>query len=89
MILALVPVTVPTLPPLINTSYPVTPTLSEDAFQDRVVVVWVVLEAVKFVGLVGAWVSPPPPPPSTQNAVEAEDPKLPPVTIVVVPLESV
>ena len=37
--------------------YPVTPTLSVEAVQDKLVLVWVVPEAVKFVGVEGAVVS--------------------------------
>ena len=38
-------------------SYPVTATLSVEAVHESVTELWVILDAVKLVGAVGAWVS--------------------------------
>jgi hypothetical protein len=54
VILVEVPKTVDINVPFLYTSYPVTPTLSEEAVQVRVKLVSVILPAVRPVGTVGA-----------------------------------
>jgi len=77
-----VPVTEIEAAPFADTSYPVTPTLSVDAFHPRLTELDVVPVECRLPGVLGGVVSPPPPPPPAQDPpltvqlVGAPDPPL-------------